>query len=427
MKNLSLLLAFGGLAALPACTINYYGTGPGGHGPRRTGSYNGRDSSQVTVITQSGTGGGVGTYPPPVRTGPGSYPPPRTGGYANNPPIRTGNGNGPVRAGNGPVRANTGNGPVRANTGNGPVRTGGSTNAGPVRAGQSGGYQQPPVYSNGNGGGNGATPAPVLVGTPSPPSKDPLYGTGGIKGPHPTTTPPVRTEPNEPVVSTPVQPAAPADPLYGTGGIKGPHSATTKTEPVLQSSGTGGIRPGRMQDEEPADPLAGTGGIKGPHPVKTDGEEAPIRIVRTSELPNPGPGKGDVKPDGPAFVFSKSPCLGPCPSYTATVWADGRVLYEGQGNVPRIGTFKLHMNPATVTMLLQQAKNAGFTELRDHYASGATDIPATTLTIYQANGRSKTVVVEDNAPDEVNALFGNVAGAIGGVADGGAEGQREEK
>ena len=393
MKNLSLLLAFGGLAALPACTINYYGTGPGGHGPRRSGSYNGRDSSQVTVITQSGTGGGVGTYPPPVRTGGGTRPP-----VAYTPPVRTGTGGG-VR--NPP--------PTQPGGVRGPGRT---TSASPMIVGgikSSAAPPKDPAY------------VPGGIKSPAAPPKDPVYVPGGIKSP---PAPIIKPDP-APVFANggikPVRNEPSQESLYGTGGIKGPHPVRHDDEPMQGGS----IR----TEPEPTvkDPLYGTGGIKGPHPVTNDGDEAPIRIVRTGELPNPGPGKDDVKPDGPAFMFSKSPCLGPCPSYTATVWADGRVLYNGQGNVPRIGIFNFRMDPATVTMLLQQAKNVGFTELRDHYASGATDIPATTLTIYQANGRSKTVVVEDNAPDEVNALFGNVAGAISGVADGGGEEQREEK
>ena len=140
MKNLSLLLALGGLSALSACTVNYYGTGPGGHGPRRSGYYNGRDSSQVTVITQSGTGGGVGTYPPPVRTGGGTRPP-----VAYTPPVRTGTG---------------------------------------------GGVRNPPLTQPGGVRGPGRTTSastpPMIVGgikSPAAPPKDPAYVPGGIKSP----------------------------------------------------------------------------------------------------------------------------------------------------------------------------------------------------------------------------------------------------
>ena len=375
MKNAATFLALLGVMALPACTVNYYGVGPGG--PRRGGHYDYRDSTSTTVITQSGTVGlppGNGGVRPPVRSNGGS-PQPTYGG-------------------------------VR-----GPGRTG-STAA-----------STPPVKS----------PAPATT-----PVKDPVHIAGGIKGPY---TPPIKADPApvrhgggiggvraEPADEQPVK-----DPLHGTGGIKGPHPVI-KNEPAHTGS-NGGVRTEPAADEQPVkDPLYGTGGIKGPHPVIKN-EPAPtgsIGGVRSEpaadEQPTMGgPGKGEEQGNGPAFVFTKSPCLGPCPSYTATVWADGRVRYNGQLNVPRIGTFNLRMAPATVALLLQQAKGVNFAELRDHYASGATDIPATTLTIYQANGRSKTVVVEDNAPEEVNALFGNVAAAVSGVAGGNAENRADEK
>ena len=384
MKNAATWVLLAALA-LPACTVNYYGVGPGG--PRRGNRYyDYRDSVRTTVVTQTGTvglpsGGGNGGYQPPVRTGgvrpnaPGTPPP----------PVRTPGGS--PQPGYGGVR--------------GPGRTGG------------------PVVA-----------APTTPTTPTAPVKDPLYGTGGIKGPHPTTPVPTKADPvpvrygglggvrPEPADEQPAQ-----DPLAGTGGIKGPHPVI-KTDPAPTGSGIGGVRDEPAAGEQPVqDPLAGTGGIKGPHPV----QDVPSGPTRTGdETPGgfsagPGKGKDEEQADRPAFVFTKGACLGPCPSYTATVWADGRVLYNGQANVPRLGTFSLRMAPATVAMLLQQAKNLYFNELPGHYASGATDIPATTLTIYQTKGRRKTVVVEDNAPDEVNALFGNVDGAVRSVADGNAE------
>ena len=66
MKNAATSLALLGAMALPACTVNYYGVGPGGaNGPRRGSHYDYRDSVRTTVVTQTGTvglppGGGNG-------------------------------------------------------------------------------------------------------------------------------------------------------------------------------------------------------------------------------------------------------------------------------------------------------------------------------------------------------------------------------
>jgi hypothetical protein len=114
----------------------------------------------------------------------------------------------------------------------------------------------------------------------------------------------------------------------------------------------------------------------------------------------------------PALMFAKMPCRGTCPSYTATIWPDGRVLYVGQQNVARIGTYELRLEPAAVAAMQQQAKQANFNSMAASYTSGATDIPATVLTMYGDGGNPKTVTVEAGAPDEVQALFDYVNGTI---------------
>jgi hypothetical protein len=87
-------------------------------------------------------------------------------------------------------------------------------------------------------------------------------------------------------------------------------------------------------------------------------------------------------------------------------------VYVGQQNVPRIGTFELKLAPATVASIQQQAQSVHFNELPASFASGTTDIPATVLTMYGAQGSSKTVTVEDSAPDEVQALFDYINGTV---------------
>jgi hypothetical protein len=104
-------------------------------------------------------------------------------------------------------------------------------------------------------------------------------------------------------------------------------------------------------------------------------------------------------------------CRGTCPAYTATIWPDGRVRYEGQQHVARLGTYELRMEPAALASIQQQAHGLGFSELQETYASGVTDIPATVLTMYLASG-AKTVSVEDSAPAEVQALFDSIDSTI---------------
>jgi hypothetical protein len=48
-------------------------------------------------------------------------------------------------------------------------------------------------------------------------------------------------------------------------------------------------------------------------------------------------------------MFQRTTCNGRCPTYTASIFADGRVEYDGQRYVPLLGKHTLSLPPATVT------------------------------------------------------------------------------
>jgi hypothetical protein len=51
----------------------------------------------------------------------------------------------------------------------------------------------------------------------------------------------------------------------------------------------------------------------------------------------------------PVLVLQRTPCNGRCPTYTASIFADGRVEYDGQRYVPLLGKHTLSLPPAMVT------------------------------------------------------------------------------
>jgi hypothetical protein len=108
---------------------------------------------------------------------------------------------------------------------------------------------------------------------------------------------------------------------------------------------------------------------------------------------------------GPVITFERTPCFGTCPSYVMQVYADGRVAYEGRRFVPKEGKQELTLPAATVTDMLQQAKNAHFETFEKTYSSGVTDVPSTIVTIRQPDGTLKKVTMEGNAPENVRELF----------------------
>ncbi|MCC2547124.1 DUF6438 domain-containing protein [Hymenobacter sp. BT175] len=109
--------------------------------------------------------------------------------------------------------------------------------------------------------------------------------------------------------------------------------------------------------------------------------------------------------EAPVIVFKKTPCYGSCPHYEATIYPDGRVAYLGYRNVPRMGAAQLQLPPAVVGNVLSQARELNFAGLQDLYSKGATDMPATIITIIQPDGKPKTVQVEEGAPQPLQDLL----------------------
>ncbi|WP_022822623.1 DUF6438 domain-containing protein [Hymenobacter norwichensis] len=110
----------------------------------------------------------------------------------------------------------------------------------------------------------------------------------------------------------------------------------------------------------------------------------------------------------PVIVFRKTPCFGTCPHYEASIYADGRVSYEGFKYAPVEGKRELKMAIKTVNNILAEARAARFTELQENYAAGVSDLPSTVLTISPAIGPAKTVTVEGTAPVELQNLLSYV-------------------
>ncbi|HEX8328984.1 MAG TPA: DUF6438 domain-containing protein [Hymenobacter sp.] len=116
------------------------------------------------------------------------------------------------------------------------------------------------------------------------------------------------------------------------------------------------------------------------------------------------PGTKAKNEAGPVITFERTPCFGFCPTYTMQVYANGRVAYEGRRAVPLMGQQELKLPAAAVADLLRMAKEARFEQFQDKYSRGTTDLPSTIIAIRQPNGQLKTVVVEEGAPENVQAL-----------------------
>ncbi|KAA9338208.1 hypothetical protein F0P96_05010 [Hymenobacter busanensis] len=407
-------------ALLPACTVNYYVTDKQ-RGPRPYGGdvvYSGGGNTPGPVYgSYPGNGASSGsTQPGPVRTTP----------PATRPPVRpqtpTGGGRPPVYETGGhkpePPTGNSGGSkverpPVYQTGGHKPEPPAGGTATGGTKV------EKEPVYQTGGHkpeppSGNSTTGGTKL-------EKEPVYQTGGHK-PEPPAVGASHSIGHQPETTAGTSPAGgpklEREPVYQTGGHKPepparPEGVTQQPEgeqsPVYETGGhkpeppiRKNIRTRLTPATNPADQPMGSGGT-----VKAV-EEGPMASMETSS-----PGRGEASEEAPVIVFRKTPCFGPCPHYEASIWASGRVHYVGYRNVAKEGTYELKLPAATVTEMLRQAQEVGFSKLQDQYLSGATDMPSTYLTINR-----KTVQVEQGAPDEVMALLNFIDFEVGKVSGG---------
>lgn len=105
----------------------------------------------------------------------------------------------------------------------------------------------------------------------------------------------------------------------------------------------------------------------------------------------------NTAPGDTALVFKRTPCYGTCPAYTATVFRNGQVSYFGERFVPVTGQHSLSLSQPIVMAMLEEARHLNFTQLAPSYRAGATDLPATVVTVYLPGQRRHEVFAERSA------------------------------
>jgi hypothetical protein len=103
-------------------------------------------------------------------------------------------------------------------------------------------------------------------------------------------------------------------------------------------------------------------------------------------------------PPEPVLIYQRTPCNGRCPVYTANIFADGRVEYDGQRYVPLLGKHTLSLPPATVAALLAEAQRINFDKLAERYAGNTSDLPATIITVHPAGRPLHAVYAAEGIP-----------------------------
>lgn len=107
--------------------------------------------------------------------------------------------------------------------------------------------------------------------------------------------------------------------------------------------------------------------------------------------------------DSVSIVYQKTQCYGRCPAYTMTINNDGKVLFEGEANVDKIGKFSLQLSPEEIDTLIIEFGKAHFFELEDRYYKNLTDLPTTFIT-YTRGEKTKKITDYYGAPKRLKVL-----------------------
>lgn len=102
-------------------------------------------------------------------------------------------------------------------------------------------------------------------------------------------------------------------------------------------------------------------------------------------------------------TISKGACFGQCPIYSATVFGDGSVEYNGDRFVERMGTFAGHITAENLCAIVTEIERNKLMFADRDFLEEVPDAPLTKITIVM---RGRTVTIRWNlvAPDVVRTL-----------------------
>lgn len=136
------------------------------------------------------------------------------------------------------------------------------------------------------------------------------------------------------------------------------------------------------------------------------------KAMSTNQAPLP---KGATEP---VLTFQRTPCHGTCPTYKAAIYADGRVEYEGERFVNRIGKHTLRLPATTVNQMLAEAKRINFNKLRNRYAGDTYDLPSTIITVQPVGQPAKSVYAMEDIPANLQGYIEYLNKQIDPLANG---------
>ncbi|WP_276495700.1 DUF6438 domain-containing protein [Pontibacter litorisediminis] len=134
-----------------------------------------------------------------------------------------------------------------------------------------------------------------------------------------------------------------------------------------------------------------------------------ITLLGTAVLSNCATGSAQSShrqgPPQKLLLFQKTPCYGTCPTYNATFYSDGTVLYEGFRYVPVQDTLRLQLSEKQLKQVEATLQGLDYTALDNSYLSPYTDLPSSYLTFYKQGKEVKRVKHQQGGPEKLQQVI----------------------
>lgn len=123
-------------------------------------------------------------------------------------------------------------------------------------------------------------------------------------------------------------------------------------------------------------------------------------------------------PAQPLLLFQKTPCLGTCPAYNATLYTDGSVAFVPFERGTAQDTLLLQLPEQEFIQLKQQLQSLNYRELQSSYRSQWSDVPSAYFTFYENGKAVKRVKHQEGGPEALVQFKATVGALLERLAKG---------
>ena len=149
-------------------------------------------------------------------------------------------------------------------------------------------------------------------------------------------------------------------------------------------------------------------------PTTTDISQPPVAVqmpVDTIQTPPPPASDAPYR----FLQLERTACYGKCPVYTVDFYSNGLVIYQGKRYTLRPGMHESRIGETEIEELLQRLSRSGYYDFADSYPAAELRFPDMPLTILRATDvrrQRKSVAIQYEAPEALDALLRHVDALI---------------